>query len=251
MLGLMMKTPLLLSSILTHAAQSFSNVEIVSRTPDRPDHVTNYEGLLARSSQLANALNSLGLRPGDRVASLAWNGYRHLELYYGISGTGAVCHTVNPRLFVEQIIYIINHAEDRVVFFDLTFVDLVRSLVPKCPTVEKWIYLGEEPDAKAANAGDFPSYEDLLVGRSNTYEWPQFDENTACGLCYGTMRGQLGETALGRLLKFFVRRPSDFGIAHEFLGVVERSEEQQRYRTGQPKRADRTPRHSGSRLFGR
>jgi acyl-CoA synthetase (AMP-forming)/AMP-acid ligase II len=184
MLGLMMKTPLLLSSILTHAAQSFSDVEIVSRTPDRPDHVTNYTGLLGRSSQLANALNSLGVRPGDRVATLAWNGYRHLELYYGISSMGAVCHTVNPRLFVEQIIYIINHAEDRMVFFDLTFVDLVRTLMPKCPTVEKWIYLGEAPDAKTTNAGDFPSYEDLLAGRSDTYEWPQLDENTACGLCY-------------------------------------------------------------------
>ena len=184
MIGLMMETPLLLSSILTHAAQSFPDVEIVSRIPDRPDHVTNYAGLLSRSSQLANALNSLGVKPGDRVATLAWNGYRHLELYYGISGMGAVCHTVNPRLFVEQIVYIINHAEDRMVFFDLTFVDLVKTLMPKCPTVERWIYLGEAPDAKATDAGDFPSYEDLLAGRSDAYEWPQLEENTACGLCY-------------------------------------------------------------------
>jgi 3-(methylthio)propionyl---CoA ligase len=184
MLGLMMKTPLLLSSILTHAARSFADVEIISRWPDKPDHVTNYAGLLDRSSQLANALNSLGIRSGDRVATLAWNGYRHLELYYGISGTGAVCHTVNPRLFVEQIVYIINHAEDRMVFFDLTFVDLVKTLMPKCPTVERWIYLGEKADAKAADAGDLPSYEDLLAGRSNAFEWPQLEENTACGLCY-------------------------------------------------------------------
>jgi len=184
MIGLMMETPLLLSSILTHAAQSFPDVEIVSRIPDRPDHVTNYAGLLSRSSQLANALNSLGVKPGDRVATLAWNGYRHLELYYGISGMGAVCHTVNPRLFVEQIVYIINHAEDRMVFFDLTFVDLVKTLMPKCPTVERWIYLGEAPDAKATDAGDFLSYEDLLAGRSDAYEWPQLEENTACGLCY-------------------------------------------------------------------
>ena len=99
MFGLMMKTPLLLSSILTHAARSFPDVEIVSRTPDKPDHRTNYAGLLRRSSQLANALTALGVKPGDRVATLAWNGYRHLELYYGVSGTGAVCHTVNPRLF--------------------------------------------------------------------------------------------------------------------------------------------------------
>lgn len=184
MLGLMMQTPLLLSSILTHAARSFPDVEIVSRTPDKPDHITNYGGLLQRSSQLANALNTIGIKPGDRVATLAWNGYRHLELYYGISGIGAVCHTVNPRLFTEQIVYIINHAEDRVVFFDLTFVDLVKTLMPKCPSVEKWIYLGEASDAKIAGVGDFRSYENLLTGQSDVYAWPQFDENTACGLCY-------------------------------------------------------------------
>ena len=169
MLGLMMQTPLLLSSILTHAARSFPDVEIVSRTPDKPDHITNYGGLLQRSSQLANALDSIGIKPGDRVATLAWNGYRHLELYYGISGMGAVCHTVNPRLFVEQIVYIINHAEDRIVFFDLTFVDLVKTLMPKCPSVEKWVYLGESGDAKLAGAEDCPSYENLLAGQSDAY----------------------------------------------------------------------------------
>ena len=148
MLGLMMQTPLLLSSILTHAARSFPDVEIVSRTPDKLDHITSYSGLLQRSSQLANALNSIGIKPGDRVATLAWNSYRHLELYFGISGTEAVCHTINPRLFVEQIVYIVNHAEDVVVFFDLAFVDLVYPLMPQCPTVEAWIYLGEAGDAK-------------------------------------------------------------------------------------------------------
>src|SRR5215475_1617997 len=152
MFGLMMQTPLLLSSILTHAARSFPEVEIISRTPDKPDHITDYAGLLRRSSQLANALTSIGIRTGDRVATLAWNGYRHLELYYGISGMGAVCHTVNPRLFVEQIVYIINHAEDRIVFFDLTFVELVKTLVPMCPSVEKWISLSEAGGARAAGA---------------------------------------------------------------------------------------------------
>ena len=172
MFGLMMQTPLLSSSILTHAARSFPDVEIISRTPDKPDHITDYAGLLQRSSQLANALNSIGIRQGDRVATLAWNGYRHLELYYGISGMGAVCHTVNPRLFVEQIVYIINHAEDRIVFYDLTFVDLVKTLMPKCGSVEKWIYLGEAGDAKLAGVGDFPSYEDMLAGQSETFAWP-------------------------------------------------------------------------------
>ena len=116
--------------------------------PDKPDHITSYSGLLQRSSQLANALDSIGIKPGDRVATLAWNSYRHLELYFGISGMGAVCHTINPRLFVEQIVYIVNHAEDVVVFFDLAFVDLVYPLMPQCPTVEAWIYLGEAGDAK-------------------------------------------------------------------------------------------------------
>ena len=139
MLGLMMKTPLLLSSILTHAARTFPDVEIVSRTPDMPDHRTNYAGLLKRSSQLANALTALGVKHGDRVATLAWNGTRHLELYYGISGIGAVCHTVNPRLFVEQIIYIINHAEDRFVFFDF---DVRRSRQPAAAEVS----VGREVD---------------------------------------------------------------------------------------------------------
>src|SRR3954454_8730752 len=171
MLGLMMQTPLLLSSIFTHAARSFPDVEIISRTPDKPDHITNYAGLLQRSSQVANALNSIGIKPGDRVATLAWNGYRHLELYYGISGSGAVCHTVNPRLFTEQIVYIINHAEDRIVFVDLTFVDLVKTLMPNCPSVEKWIYLGDASDAKLTGDGDFLSYEDLLTGQSNAYTW--------------------------------------------------------------------------------
>src|ERR1700754_2772085 len=157
MFGLMMQTPLLLSSILTHAAHSFPDVEIISRTPDKPDHVSNYDGVLQRSSELANALSSIGIKPGDRLETLAWNGYRHLELYYGISGMGDVCHTVNPRLFIEQIVYIINLYEDRMVFFDLTFVDLVKTLMPKCPNVEKWIYLGEAADAKAAGAGDFAS----------------------------------------------------------------------------------------------
>jgi len=184
MLGLMMQTPLLLSSILTHAARSFPDVEIVSRNPDKPDHITSYGGLLQRSSQLANALDSIGIKPGDRVATLAWNSYRHLELYFGISGMGAVCHPINPRLSVEKIIDIINHAEDMVVFFDLAFIDLVHSLMPRCPTVEAWIYLGEAGDAKIVGAKGFPSYEGFLSGCSDAFAWPEFDENTACGLCY-------------------------------------------------------------------
>lgn len=184
MLGLMMRAPLLLSSILTHSARTFPDVEIVSRTPDQPDHRTNYEELLKRSSQLAHALIGLGVKQGDRIATLAWNGFRHLELYYGISGIGAICHTVNPRLFIEQIAYIINHAEDRFVFFDATFTDLVGQLASRCPTVESWIYLGDAAGAASAEIAGLRDYEGLLAGKPEQLQWPEFDENTASGLCY-------------------------------------------------------------------
>src|SRR5262249_22751086 len=123
-------------------------------------------------------------RPSDRVAMLACDSYRQLELCFGVSGMGAVCHTINPRLFVEQIIYVINHAEDVVVFFDLAFIDLVHSLMPQCPTVEAWIYLGEAFDARIVGVKGFPSYEGFLSGCSEAYAWPEFNENTACGLCH-------------------------------------------------------------------
>jgi fatty-acyl-CoA synthase len=126
----------------------------------------------------------LGVKQSDRVATLAWNGYRHLELYYAISGMGAVCHTVNPRLFQDQIVYIINHAEDRFVFFDFSFVDLVKDLAPRCPTVENWILLGTEDDSKQITIPGLLTYETLLAGQPATFDWPVFDENLASGLCY-------------------------------------------------------------------
>src|SRR5262245_30261631 len=218
MLGLMMQTPLLLSSILTHAARAFPDVETVSRTPDKPDHITNYGGLLRRSSQLANALDSIGIRPGDRVATLAWNGYRHLELYFGISGMGAVCHTINPRLFIEQIVYIINHAEDRFIFFDSTFVDLVNQLKPKCPTVEKWIYLGDDWEAATAGIAGLGTYEGMLNGQPDSYDWPVFDENTASGLCYtsgttGNPKGVLYSHRSGVLHSFAAALPDACNVS--------------------------------------
>ena len=146
MLGLMMKSPLLISSILRYAAEAHGDAEIVSRMPDKPDHRMTYADLLGRCGRLANALQALGIKRGDRVATLAWNGHRHLECYYAISGIGAVCHTVNPRLFADQIVYIITHAEDRLVFFDASFADLVKELQPRCPCVEHWILLGDAGD---------------------------------------------------------------------------------------------------------
>ncbi len=133
MLGLMSERPLLISSIITHAATYHGDVEIVSRTVEGPIHRYTYRDAERRSKQLARALLRLGIKPGDRVATLAWNTFRHFELYYAISGIGAVCHTINPRLFDDQIVYIVNHAADRLLFVDTTFLPLVERLAPRFP----------------------------------------------------------------------------------------------------------------------
>jgi 3-(methylthio)propionyl---CoA ligase len=182
MLGKMMNAPLLISSMLRYAATMYPDVEIVSRRPDQKDYKTTYSGLEARCAQLASALCGLGIKLGDRIATLAWNDFRHLELYYGISGIGAVCHTVNPRLFIDQIVYIINHAEDRYVFFDPTFRELVEKLRPRCPVVEGWVELADAD--KDGQANEYLNYETLLSRGDKSFPWPSFDENTASGLCY-------------------------------------------------------------------
>ncbi|WP_373051402.1 AMP-binding protein, partial [Thalassovita aquimarina] len=141
MLGMMMHRPLMISDILTYAAEAHPTAEIVSVRTEGDLHRQTYPETLARVSQLAHALEGHGVRLGDRVATLAWNGYRHFELYYAISGIGAVCHTINPRLSAEQLIYIVNHAEDRMIFVDLTFVPVLQAVADKLPTVEKYIIL--------------------------------------------------------------------------------------------------------------
>jgi acyl-CoA synthetase (AMP-forming)/AMP-acid ligase II len=181
----MMADQLRVAGLLEHAAKWHSDTEIVSRLPEGGLHRYTYADAHRRSKQLANALLKLGIENGDRVGTLAWNTHRHFELYYGVAGIGAVCHTVNPRLFPEQLVYIINHAEDRLLFFDLTFLPLVERLAPVCPKVKKWVLMA--PAAHLPATSVMPglcSYEDLLAAESDTYEWPMFDENTACSLCY-------------------------------------------------------------------
>src|SRR6476659_2614895 len=141
MQGLMMDAPLLVSSLLEHADRNHGDTEIVSRTVEGPIHRYSWRDAHARARRLAAALTRLGVKPGDRVGTIAWNGYRHLELYYGVSGTGAVVHTINPRLFHDQLTYIIEHAGDRLVFFDLTFLPLIERLARACPGVTTWIAL--------------------------------------------------------------------------------------------------------------
>ena len=182
--GLMMNAPLLISSLIRHADRYHGETEIVSRMVEGGFHRYNYAEAHRRARQFANALESLGVRPADRVGTLAWNGFRHFETYYAVSGTGAVCHTINPRLFPEQIAYIVNHADDQYVLVDLTFVPLVEKLAEHCRKVKGWILMTDKTRMPRAKLQNVLCYEDLVNAHSDQYEWPSFDENTASSLCY-------------------------------------------------------------------
>ncbi|MFG1293591.1 long-chain-fatty-acid--CoA ligase [Xanthobacter versatilis] len=185
MLGTMMDVPLLLSSILRHAEAYHSDSEVVSATVEGGLHRYTYGEMSKRSRKLANALARLGLKTGDRVGTLAWNGYRHLELYYGVSGSGFVCHTINPRLFREQIAYIIAHAEDSVLFFDLTFLPIVEELADQLKGLRALVAMTDEAHMPASQVlPGLQCYETLIAGEPDTFDWPAFSENTASGLCY-------------------------------------------------------------------
>jgi fatty-acyl-CoA synthase len=183
MLGLMMRWPLTIPSLIRHADQCHGDTEIVSRTIEGPIHRYTYRDAHTRARRLANALGRLGVVPGERVATLAWNGYRHFELYYAVSGIGAIIHTINPRLFHDQLTHIVNHAGDRLVFFDLTFLPLVEKLAPVCPEVTTWIALTDRAHMPASSLA-LLCYEELLAAESDDYTWPELDEETAAGLCY-------------------------------------------------------------------
>ncbi len=184
MLGLMSERPLLISSILTHAAAYHGDVEIVSRTVEGPIHRYSYREAERRAKQLANALRRLGIGPGDRVATLAWNTFRHFELYYAISGLGAVCHTINPRLFDDQIVYIVNHAADRLLFVDATFLPSIERLAPRFPADCQIVLLCDDGASPETSLPTLPCYETLLAGEDDVFAWPEFDERTAASLCY-------------------------------------------------------------------
>ena len=185
MLGLMQSQPLLISSLIEFAERHHGDAEIVSRRVEGDIHRYTYRDLAARARRLANALDALGLQFSDRVATLAWNGYRHMEMYFGVSGSGRVLHTVNPRLHPDQIAWIVNHAEDQVLCFDVTFLPLVQAVHARCPTVKKWVALCDA-DKLPADSGilGLTSYEDWIGAQSPDYAWPQFDENSASSMCY-------------------------------------------------------------------
>ena len=184
MLGLMQDWPLTVDKIIDHAKNWHGHREVVTRSVEGPIVRTTYGEMHGRAKRVSNALLAWGVKPGDRIATLAWNTGRHMEAWYGIMGIGAVCHTLNPRLFPEQLIYIINHAEDRMIFVDLTFVPLLEAVLPHCPGVEKVIVMTDEWTMPATKLPAAECYEQVLSEASEDVTWGGFDEQTACGLCY-------------------------------------------------------------------
>jgi acyl-CoA synthetase (AMP-forming)/AMP-acid ligase II len=183
--GLMMDQPLLISDLLRHADRHHGDAEIVSKTvEDGSIHRYTYRDAHVRARRLAKALGALGVQKHDRVATLAWNGYRHFEIYYAAAGSGGVIHTINPRLFPEQIVYIANHAEDKVLFFDVNLAPLVEKLVPQLKTVKAFVVMTGRATMPKANIPGLLCYEELLAAQDDRYEWPSFDERTAACLCY-------------------------------------------------------------------
>jgi fatty-acyl-CoA synthase len=184
MLGLMQDWPLLLHRIIDHAATYHGGRRIISRSIEGPIHTTTYADVRQRARKVAQRLVRDGIKPGDRVATLAWNTWRHLESWYGIVGIGAVYHTVNPRLFQEQIAWIVNHAEDRVMMTDLTFVPLLEKLADKLPTIERYVVFTDAAHMPKTTLKNAVAYEDWLAEADGDFAWAQFDENTAAGMCY-------------------------------------------------------------------
>ncbi len=183
--GLMMDRPLLLSDVIEHARAQFGDVEVVSRETHGPLFRTTYAQCAERAGQLANALHGLGLEAGSVVGSIAWNNHRHLEAYFAVSGSGMVMHTCNPRLHPQQLIYIINHAEDAVMLFDSTFAPLIKGIAASCPKVKAWVCLSEAAHMPVIEGLDtLVCYEDLIAPHSALFAWPTFDERTGAALCY-------------------------------------------------------------------
>ena len=180
LMGQMMQMPLMISSLIVHAARHAADTEIVSKRVEGDIHRTTWSEVELRSRKLAQALARLGCQPGDRVATLAWNGYRHLEIYYAASGSELVCHTINPRLFPEQIAWIAADAADTVLCFDATFLPLVEKLAPALTTVRHFVLMAGRSHMPATSAmANLLCYEELVEAEDGAFTWPEFDENTA------------------------------------------------------------------------
>jgi fatty-acyl-CoA synthase len=218
MQGLMMDMPLLISDLIRHADRHHGSTEIVSRTLEGGIHRYDYRQAHARAQRLANGLKMLGVAMHDRVATMAWNGYRHFEIYYAVAGSGAVIHTINPRLFAEQIAYIANHAEDRVVFFDVTFAPLVEKLAPQLKSVKHFVAMTDRAHMPKEKIPHLLCYEELLEKEKPDYDWPTFDERSAACLCYtsgttGNPKGALYSHRSTILHAYGAALPDSFGLA--------------------------------------
>jgi fatty-acyl-CoA synthase len=218
MLGLMQDWPLLCHRVIDHAATYHGARAVVSRSVEGPIHTTNYAEIRARALRVAQRLERDGIRLGDRVATLAWNTWRHLEAWYGILGIGAIYHTVNPRLFADQIVWIINNAEDRVVLVDLTFVPLLEKLADKLPTVERYILLTDAAHMPPTTLRNAVAYETWIAETDGDFVWKSFDENTAAGMCYtsgttGNPKGVVYSHRSNILQALSASQPDAFGLS--------------------------------------
>jgi len=184
MLGLMQDWPLLLHCVIDHAANFHGERKIITRSVEGPIHTTNYREVRARALKVSQRLQRDGIKLGDRVATLAWNTWRHLETWYGITGIGAIYHTVNPRLFPEQICWIVNHAEDRMMFVDLTFLPILEKHAAGLKTIERYVILTDRAHMPQTNLKNAVAYEDWIAEVDGDFKWVEFDENTAAGMCY-------------------------------------------------------------------
>ncbi len=217
LMGQMMSQPLLISGLLVHAARHHADTEIVSRRTEGDIHRYTYADCHTRAKQVAQMLDRLQIEPSARIGTFAWNGYRHLEIYYGSSGSARVCHTINPRLFADQLRYIINHAQDQVVFFDTSFLPLIEALHAQCPTVKHWICMTDAGNMPQSSTIKLECYETLLAQESGEYEWPTFDERAASSLCYtsgttGNPKGALYSHRSTILHSYAVALPDSLGI---------------------------------------
>ncbi len=218
MLGLMQDWPLLLHRIIDHAAKFHGERKVITRSVEGPIVETNYAAIRARALKVAQRLDKDGIKLGDRVATLAWNTWRHLETWYGILGIGAIYHTVNPRLFPEQIVWIVNHAGDRVMIIDLTFVPLLEKIADKLPTIERYIILTDAAHMPKTTLKNAVAYEDWIGEVDGDFTWAQFDENTAAGMCYtsgttGNPKGVLYSHRSNVLHAFMAALPDSKNLA--------------------------------------